>query len=229
MNPSNQRNAKTTSAACAGLLIFALTAALAGQGTREVPDAVFYNGKVITVDSSNSIKEAFAVKGDKFLAVGTTREMRALAGSQTRLVDLKGKAVMPGLMDNHNHAYHAATANRGIDLKEASSLAALLDGVQKAAVAAGPYRFLLSVVGQDWGKIIAGRPGGREQAIQNPGSRPLVEPRSLRAGASKLVAPSRYFDVPRLDLAAAHRYMCATFRQAVSFASSERPRFRLSH
>ena len=120
------------------LLIFGVTTLLFGQGTREVPDAVFYNGKVITVDSSNSIKEAFAVKGDKFLAVGTTREMRALAGSQTRLVDLKGKAVMPGLMDNHNHAYHAAMANRGIDLKEAPSLAAMLDGVRKDAASAGP-------------------------------------------------------------------------------------------
>jgi predicted amidohydrolase YtcJ len=114
--------------ACA-FLILASSTRLFGQGMRDVPDTVFYNGKVITVDSSNSTKEAFAVKGDKFLAVGTTREMRALAGPQTQLVDLKGKAVMPGLMDNHNHAYHAAMANRGIDLKEVPSLAALLEGV----------------------------------------------------------------------------------------------------
>ncbi len=45
---------------------------------------------------------------------------------------------MPGLMDNHNHAYHAAMANRGIDLREAPSLAALLDGVRRASAAAGP-------------------------------------------------------------------------------------------
>jgi len=72
-------------------LVLLTVAGLFGQGIREVPDAVFYNGKVITVDSSNSIKEAFAVKGDKFLAVGTTREMRALAGPQTQLLDLKGR------------------------------------------------------------------------------------------------------------------------------------------
>ena len=107
------------------------------QGVREIPDTVFYNGRVITVDASNSIREAFAVKGDKFLAVGTTREMRALAGPKTQFVDLQGKAVMPGLMDNHNHAYHAAMANRGIDLKEVTSLAALLEGVKRAAAAAG--------------------------------------------------------------------------------------------
>ena len=99
----------------------------------EIPDAVYYNGKVITVDASNSIKEAFAVKRDKFLAVGTSRAMRALAGPQTQLVDLRGRAVMPGLMDNHNHAYHAALASRGLDLREVTSLAGLLERVRQAA------------------------------------------------------------------------------------------------
>src|ERR1700675_3803862 len=108
------RLAAVLGVAAAAFLLVSPSGLLA-QGVREIPDAVYYNGKVITVDSANSTKEAFAVKGDKFLAVGTTREMRALAGPKTQLVDLKGKAVMPGLMDNHNHAYHAAMANRGID------------------------------------------------------------------------------------------------------------------
>ena len=68
--------------------------------------------------SSNSIKEAFAVKGDKFLAVGTSSEMRALAGPQTQLVDLGGRAAMPGLMDNHNHAYKHRKYKTG-DMRDA--------------------------------------------------------------------------------------------------------------
>src|SRR5437016_4646778 len=157
-----------------GLLIFGVTTLLFGQGTREVPDAVFYNGKVITVDSSNSIKEAFAVKGDKFLAVGTTREMRALAGSQTRLVDLKGKAVMPGLMDNHNHAYHAAMANRGIDLKEAPSLAALLDGVRKAAASAGPGKTIYVASGWQLSKFPEKHPPMRQDIDKVAPNNPVV-------------------------------------------------------
>ena len=145
---------------------------LLGQGIREVPDAVFYNGKVITVDSSNNIKEAFAVKAGKFLAVGTTREMRALAGSQTQLVDLKGKAVMPGLMDNHNHAYHAAMANRGIDLKEVTSLAALLEGVRKAAAAAVPGKSIYVASGWELNKFPEKHPPMRQDidkvALNNP-------------------------------------------------------------
>src|SRR2546426_3368954 len=145
-----------------------------GQGIREVPDVVFYNGKVITVDLSNSIKEAFAIKDDKFLAVGTTREMRALAGPRTQLVDLKSKAVMPGLMDNHNHAYHAAMANRGIDLKEVTSLAALLDGVRKAAAAAGPGKAIYVASGWDLSKFPEKHPPMRQDIDKVAPNNPVV-------------------------------------------------------
>ena len=157
-----------------GLLTFGVTTLLFGQGIREVPDAVFYNGRVITVDSSNSVKEAFAVKGDKFLAVGTTRETRALAGPQTQLVDLKGKAVMPGLMDNHNHAYHAAMANRGIDLKEVPSLAALLDGVRKAASAAGPGKAIYVASGWQLSKFPEKHPPMRQDLDKVAPNNPVV-------------------------------------------------------
>jgi predicted amidohydrolase YtcJ len=165
--------AKITVAFGAALLIV-LTTGLVGQGIREVPDAVFYNGKVITVDSSNSVKEAFAVRGDKFLAVGTTREMRALAGPKTQLVDLKGRAVMPGMMDNHNHAYHAAMANRGIDLKEASSLAALLDGVRKAASAAGPGKAVYVASGWQLNKFPEKHPPMRQDIDKAAPDNPVV-------------------------------------------------------
>jgi len=155
-------------------LVLLTVAGLFGQGIREVPDAVFYNGKVITVDSSNSIKEAFAVKGDKFLAVGTTREMRALAGPQTQLVDLKTKAVMPGLMDNHNHAYHAAMANRGIDLKEVESLAALLEGVRKAAAAAGPGKAIYVASGWQLNKFPEKHPPMRQDIDKVAPNNPVV-------------------------------------------------------
>jgi len=58
--------------------------------------------------------------------------MRALPAPK-RNAGFEGESRDAGLMDNHNHAYHAAMANRGIDLKEVESLAALLEGVRKAA------------------------------------------------------------------------------------------------
>jgi hypothetical protein len=48
------------------------------------PDAVFFNGKVITVDSNFSVQQAFALKGDEFVAVGTNAKIRTLAAKNTR-------------------------------------------------------------------------------------------------------------------------------------------------
>src|ERR1051326_3734729 len=86
-----------------------LAEALFGQtSVAPVPDEIFYNGKVITVDSGFRTAEAFAVKGENFFAVGRNAEIRALAGPKTRYIDLRGHAVIPGLMDNHTHLFHAA-------------------------------------------------------------------------------------------------------------------------
>src|ERR1700693_3251875 len=81
-------------------LFFIVAAGASGQpGNLSTPDAVFYNGKIVTVDLGSNIQQAFAVKGEEFLAVGTTAKVRALAGKNTRLVDLRGSTVIPGLAE----------------------------------------------------------------------------------------------------------------------------------
>src|SRR3954471_24476309 len=71
------------------------------------PDTVFYNGKIITVDSAFSVQQAFAVNGESITAVGTNAKIRAMAGKATRQIDLGGAAVIPGLSDNHDHLYNS--------------------------------------------------------------------------------------------------------------------------
>jgi predicted amidohydrolase YtcJ len=66
-------------------------------------DIVLTNGKIITVDNRFSIAQAVAVKGDRIIAVGTTQDIARLAGPNTRRIDLQGKAVVPGMIDNHAH------------------------------------------------------------------------------------------------------------------------------
>ena len=78
--------------ACATLLL-----------AREDADLILFNGKVISVDAEDHIFQAVAVKGDKILAIGSDLEIKALAGSQCKLIDLKGKTVTPGLIDSHYH------------------------------------------------------------------------------------------------------------------------------
>ena len=108
----------------------------AQQSINSPPDTIFYNGKIITVDPGFTIAQAFAVRGDLYVAVGTDAAIRALASANTRLVDLRGFAVIPGLSDNHDHLYNSEKVMRGIDLVGATSTAEVLrrlrDGLAKA-------------------------------------------------------------------------------------------------
>jgi predicted amidohydrolase YtcJ len=72
------------------------------------PDLILTNGKIITVDERFSIAQAVAIRGDRIAATGTNQEIGQLAGANTRRIDLKGKAVIPGLIDNHMHLLRAA-------------------------------------------------------------------------------------------------------------------------
>jgi predicted amidohydrolase YtcJ len=72
------------------------------------PDLILSNGKVITVDERFTIAQAVAVRGERIVAVGTNQDIARLAGPNTRRIDLRGRAVIPGLIDNHMHLLRAA-------------------------------------------------------------------------------------------------------------------------
>ena len=66
-------------------------------------DVILAGGKVITVDEKFTIAQAIAVKGDRIVAVGSNEDISSLAGPATRRIDLAGRAVVPGMIDNHAH------------------------------------------------------------------------------------------------------------------------------
>ena len=72
-------------------------------------DLVLVNGKIVTVDDRFTIAQALAVRGDRIVAVGTNAEIGKLAGAGTRRIDLGGRTVTPGLIDNHMHLLRGAT------------------------------------------------------------------------------------------------------------------------
>ena len=74
-----------------------------GSNNPRPADLILRNAKVITVDASFTIAQAIAIAGDRIVAVGPEQAMAAHTASETRVIDLKGKAVIPGLIDGHAH------------------------------------------------------------------------------------------------------------------------------
>jgi len=106
----------------AALLLFSTLAAQEAP-----PDAVFLNGKVVTVDAGFTVREAFAVRGGKIVAVGSSTEIRRLAREgTTRAHDLGGKLVLPGLIDSHVHAPAAAMFEYDHEVPDMETIADVL-------------------------------------------------------------------------------------------------------
>lgn len=72
------------------------------------PDVIYYNGKIVTLDAAGTTAAAVAIKDGKFLKAGSVEEIKKLAGAATKMVDLGGSTVVPGLIDAHCHPMEAA-------------------------------------------------------------------------------------------------------------------------
>jgi len=97
-------------------------------------DMVLRGGKILTVDHHFSIVEAVAIRDGHFVAVGTDRDMRPLIAPSTKVIDLAGRTVIPGLIDSHIHAT-AAGLTWESELHW-QSLRTLADGLRQIAIAA---------------------------------------------------------------------------------------------
>ena len=92
------------------VLWVATVAAVATRSQPQPADIILSNGKVVTVDDRFSIASSVAIRGARIVAVGSDREIAAaFAGSRTRRIDLAGRTVIPGLIDNHMHLLRAGT------------------------------------------------------------------------------------------------------------------------
>jgi hypothetical protein len=107
--------------ACLGLLGLFLQPQL--SAARETADCVLQHGRIVTVDPRFSVFQAIAIKGNRILAVGSDEEIAALANTHTRVIDLKGKTVVPGLVDSHLHATFGAANEFAVSLKGVTSIA----------------------------------------------------------------------------------------------------------
>jgi predicted amidohydrolase YtcJ len=112
------------------------------------PDIILTNGKIITVDAQFTIAQAVAIRGDRIVAVGTNQDITRLAGTGTRRIDLRGRSVVPGLIDNHAHfqeegAYWALELRfDGVDSRKQA-----LEMIRAKAKAVGPGKWVFNLGG----------------------------------------------------------------------------------
>jgi predicted amidohydrolase YtcJ len=113
-----------------------------------VPDIILHNARITTLDRSNPVASAIAIKDGRFLAVGTDPEIVAMAGSGTRVVDLKRRRVLPGLFDNHTHLVRGGL-NYNLELR--------WDGVRSLADALDMLRRQVAITpAPQWVRVVGG-------------------------------------------------------------------------
>ena len=102
--------------------VFALLAGAALLPAQQA-DTIYYNGKIITMWDARPVAEAVAVRGNRFLAVGSSKDVLRTAGPSTKKVDLTGRTVVPGLIENHVHPVSAALSEREAPIPNLHSIA----------------------------------------------------------------------------------------------------------
>ncbi|MFI0509176.1 amidohydrolase [Streptomyces sp. WSLK1-5] len=116
---------------------------------RSAPTLVLTGGQVLTVDRDFTVTEGVAVRGGDIVATGSDAEMRALAGPGTRVVELRGRTVLPGLNDSHLHgaAYGMTKPPFAIDVGHPAvrSIADIAAAVREAAEAARPGEWIIGL------------------------------------------------------------------------------------
>ena len=115
---------------------------------QSAPDVILSNGKVITVDDRFRIAEAVAITGERIAAVGTDPQIAALAGPNTRTIDLGGRSVIPGLIDNHAHIMEEGPIwQLELRLDGVETRAGALEMIRDRAIALGPGEWVFSLGG----------------------------------------------------------------------------------
>lgn len=127
-----------------GRLVHALLAlaVVAGSQRAPAPSHIFHNGKIVTVDPQFRIVEAMAVAEGRIVAVGTNDDIKRLAGTGTEQVDLRGKTVLPGLIDSHVHAPDASMYEFEQPVPDMESIEDVLAYVRARAETVEPGRWI---------------------------------------------------------------------------------------
>ncbi|MDR3464774.1 MAG: amidohydrolase [Xanthobacteraceae bacterium] len=127
--------------------LIALSPAAAQPADPNAVDLVLTSGKILTLDARATVAEALAVRGGTIIAVGTDAAIKPMAGPQTRVVDLAGRTVVPGLIDTHAHFKAAGMADYVVNMGRVRSVADALEAIKAFALKKKPGEW---IVGSAW-------------------------------------------------------------------------------
>jgi predicted amidohydrolase YtcJ len=114
----------------------------------QVPEMILHSGLIVTLDPSQPVANAVAITEGRFTHVGTANEILPLAGHRTRVIDLKGRRVLPGLMDNHIHIIRGGL-NFNMELR--------WDGIRSLADAMGMLKRQVAITpAPQWVRVVGG-------------------------------------------------------------------------
>ena len=107
-------------------LLFLLLS-LPAHSQAPAPDLILRNGNIITLDDKLATASAVAIQGEKILTLGSDEQVLKLAGPKTKVIDLKKRTVIPGLIDTHIHIISGGLGMKKVQLAEVASIPELLD------------------------------------------------------------------------------------------------------
>ena len=132
--------------------LLSIATVISVSGFAQSADIIFTNGKIFTANEKQLYVQALAVRGNKILATGTNAAIGKLASATTKKIDLKGKTVVPGFNDQHDHfAFAISAAPHTFDRVEFSvpglAKGAVLDSIARLLVAAKPGEWIEGKIG----------------------------------------------------------------------------------
>ena len=129
------------------IVILSLSGLISPQSRTAPADLVFINGSVYTANDRQPTAEAIAIRGDRFVFVGSNDGARKFVGKNTRVVDLQGKPALPGLTDAHHHLSGVGFREMNLNLEGTTSLADFLAKVKARVDQAKPGEW---ITGRGW-------------------------------------------------------------------------------
>jgi predicted amidohydrolase YtcJ len=151
------------------------------------PDLILTNGRIHTLDPHNTVAQAVAVKDGRFLTLGSSNEIEAIAAAQTKRIDLNGRLAIPGLFDSHAHLQEVGLKLAALRLDECQSPEEMMELVRQRAAATEPGTW---IVGMGWneGNFKDGRLPTRHDIDPATSNHPVILMRFFNADVVNSVA-----------------------------------------